>query len=95
MRFLSVFASCLALVSAEILQNGQLRSNPYPGQPVKVDLTSASGWKAYPANASQLSYKGRWDDQYISWWSAPGLVFGFTGSDVAISFGKWTDSEGV
>ena len=95
MRALSIFATLLVtLTSAEILQNGQRRENPYPGQATSISVQGNSTWKQYPASASELSYKGRWDSKYISWWSAPGLVFGFTGDNVAISFGNYTD-EGV
>ena len=88
---LSVFLAC---TFGEILQNGQLRADPYPGQATVVAAAASSGWKSYPPNATQLSYKGRWDSKYISWWSAPGLKFGFTGQDVAISFGNYTDPGG-
>lgn len=92
MRFLSAIASCLALASATILQNGQPRANPYPGQPTLIEAAPAD-WISFPANASQLSYKGRWDSKYISWWSAPGLKFGFTGDSVAVTFGEYTSDE--
>jgi len=112
MRFAFILAGCSALCSATILQNGQIRDNPYPGQvcvsisfpslmltcdskPAPVTLATGVDWKSHPANASQLSYKGRWDAQHISWWSAPGLVFGFSGDSLAISFGQWTDNGGI
>lgn len=95
MRFLAAFASCIAATSAAIYQNTQLRDDPYPGQATLLSAAEISAdWKSYPANASQLSYKGRWDSKYISWWSAPGLKFGFTGDNVAITFGNYT-SDGV
>jgi len=67
MRLLSAFASCLALTYASIWQNTQLRDNPYPGQATLLDLDAvgaSSHWKTYAANASQLSYKGRWDSKH-------------------------------
>jgi hypothetical protein len=73
--------------SATILQNGQVRDTVFPN-------TSIASVTSNPANATEISYKGRWDDKHISWWSAPGLKFGFTGDKVAISFGKYT-SDGV
>ena len=92
MRFISLLASCVSLAYAAILQNGQLRENPYPGQaPVLPLARNSSSWKSYSPNTTELSYKGRWDSKHISWWSAPGLKFGFTGSDVAITFGQYTD----
>ncbi|KAK5210864.1 hypothetical protein LTR47_001585 [Exophiala xenobiotica] len=78
--------------SSAITENTQVRENPYPGQATITTLNS-NKWTTFPANASQISYKGRWDDQHISWWSAPGLVVGFTGEDLAVSFGNWTDEE--
>ncbi|KAI9696144.1 MAG: Histidine biosynthesis bifunctional protein hisB [Bogoriella megaspora] len=71
-----------------ILQNGQVRPTDYPNTTVPID----ESWTTYSPNATEISYKGRWDDQYISWWSAPGLKFGFTGSAVAITFGRYTDN---
>ena len=92
MRFLSLLAACVSLASAAILQNGQLRDDPYPGQAQIISLArNSSSLKPYPPNATELSYKGRWDSKHISWWSAPGLKFGFTGNDVAITFGQYTD----
>ena len=83
------FLTCLPLTTGTILQNGQVRPTDYPDTAVStIDPT----WETYSPNSSEISYKGRWDDQYISWWSAPGLKFGFSGSDVAISFGNYTDN---
>ncbi|KAK2758326.1 hypothetical protein FQN54_004174 [Arachnomyces sp. PD_36] len=91
MRLISLAIGCLAtLASATVLQNGQVRENPYPGQAPEVTIAANSTWKSYPQDAPELSYKGRWDSQYISWWSAPGLKFGFTGPRVAIDFGPHT-----
>jgi len=95
MRFLGALISCLTLVSAEIWQNQQLRSNPYPGQATLLDLNTASAraaWKVYPANASEINYKGRWDSKHISWWSAPGLKVAYSGSNLAVTFGNYTDA---
>ena len=92
MRLLPLLSTLVGLASAEIYQNDQPRDNPYPGQAPVISLaSSASSWNTYPPNAPELSYKGRWDSQFISWWSAPGLKFGFTGQNVAISFGNYTD----
>jgi hypothetical protein len=79
--------------SATILQNGQVRGTVFPNTSI-ASVTSNPNWTSFPANATEISYKGRWDDKHISWWSAPGLKFGFTGDKVAISFGKYT-SDGV
>jgi hypothetical protein len=53
-------------ISATILQNGQPRITNYPNtaiDPVKYSF------KTYLPSASELSYKGRWDSKYNSWWS--------------------------
>jgi hypothetical protein len=103
-----------SFANGTILQNGHVRQTNFPDTVVTARDFS---WKTYPANATQLSYKGRWDSKYISWWSlvfptfallpsstfkecsdnttrAPGLKFGFTGDQVAITFGNYT-SNGV
>ena len=51
--------------SATILENGQARKNPYPGQAKKVSIGEKE-WKTYKPDAAEISYKGRWDDQHIS-----------------------------
>ena len=90
-----LLGSFAATAPATILQNGQVRPNDYPDYRTSLSaLAHNSTWRTYGPNASELSYKGRWDQYHISWWTAPGLKFGFTGSQVAISFGNWT-SDGV
>ncbi|KAI6089065.1 SGNH hydrolase-type esterase domain-containing protein [Hypoxylon rubiginosum] len=76
-----------ALAKGTILQNGQVRVTDYPD--TKVDASSYD-FQTYNADAAEISYKGRWDSKKVSWWSAPGLVFGFTGNAVAITFGDLT-----
>ena len=90
MRWLSCAVTWPLLASAIIYQNEQPRLDPYPGQASVTTLDSTT-WKSYPPNASEISYKGRWDSKYISWWSAPGVKLGFTGNDLALTFGNWTD----
>ncbi|KAI9044492.1 SGNH/GDSL hydrolase family protein [Aspergillus affinis] len=79
-------------VSSIILENGQPRLDPYPGQALNISLDES--WKSYGPEASEIAYKGRWDSKYVSWWSIPGLKFGFTGDKLALSFGAQT-SPGV
>ncbi|KAH8199012.1 hypothetical protein TruAng_006841 [Truncatella angustata] len=55
----------------------------------KIDASSYS-FQTFSATAPELSYKGRWDSRKISWWSASGLVFGFSGDTVAVTFGDAT-----
>ncbi|KAH9211979.1 Lipase, GDSL-like protein [Leptodontidium sp. 2 PMI_412] len=89
-----VFALAISftqIAHATILQNGQVRDVHFPNT---LSTASLTNWKTYAPNSKELSYKGRWDSKYISWWSAPGLKFGVTGNQVAISFGNWT-SPGV
>ena len=72
---------------------GRIMDNTLPRPPVEVDTKmsvslldnnapEATAWKTYKPSAKELSYLGRWDKKYISWWSAPGLKFGFTGEKV-------------
>ena len=89
-----VLAVLASSTSATILQNGQARQNNYPDTAISSISAENASWTTYPPSAQELSYKGRWDHQYISWWSAPGLKLGFQAHEVAISFGNYT-SEGV
>lgn len=86
-------ATFLTLCSCTILQNGQVRITDYPNT-VLNSLSTNCSWTSFPPNSTEISYKGRWDTQYISWWSAPGLKFGFQSEQVAIEFGNYT-SDGV
>ncbi|KAJ4408254.1 hypothetical protein N0V85_004250 [Neurospora sp. IMI 360204] len=88
---LAIFGLSILSVSATILQNGQPRITNFPN--TRIDPSSYS-FNTYPRNASEISYKGRWDSKYVSWWSAPGIKFGYTGQTVAVTFGNWT-SDGV
>ncbi|PGH11883.1 hypothetical protein AJ80_06948 [Polytolypa hystricis UAMH7299] len=98
MRLSTLLLPLLSLLTpslSEILENGQPRLVPYPGGATKLSQPlDTSEWRTYPASAREISYKGRWDDKYISWWSAPGVKFGFRGGNVAVGFGEET-SEGV
>ncbi|EAA63262.1 hypothetical protein AN3294.2 [Aspergillus nidulans FGSC A4] len=80
-RFLLV-ALLWSLGSATIMENGQPRADPYPGQCSTIDLDSS--WRSYDADAPEISYKGR----------APGLKLQFSGKKLALSFGEHT-SEGT
>ncbi|KAL4983319.1 SGNH hydrolase-type esterase domain-containing protein [Aspergillus falconensis] len=91
--FLPLFLT-VTLVATTILENGQRRLDPYPGQAQLLEDGVEEGWKTYDADAEEISYKGRWDKQHISWWSAPGIKFAFTGERMALSFGEHTD-DGV
>lgn len=60
---------CLTLATVAmgtILQNGQVRITNFPD--TKID-PSAYTFETYDANATELSYKGRWDSKKNSWWS--------------------------
>ena len=61
----AVFAS---LASATIYQNQQIRETNYPNTTIASISKHNSTWKTYAPGARELSYKGRWDYQYISWW---------------------------
>ncbi|GFF30142.1 hypothetical protein IFM58399_02489 [Aspergillus lentulus] len=73
--------------SATILENGQARLNPYPGQTEVITLDKKT-WRTYKPGVKEISYKGRWDDK------APGFKLAFTGERLALSFGQYT-SQGV
>ncbi|KAK7702261.1 hypothetical protein SLS64_009839 [Diaporthe eres] len=74
-----------------ILQNGQVRPTDYAD--TRIDPAEYT-FNTYLPDAAEISYKGRWDSKYVSWWSAPGIRFGYTGQTVAVSFGNLT-SDGV
>ncbi|KAF2669178.1 SGNH hydrolase [Microthyrium microscopicum] len=80
-------------VSCGIVENGKSKIETYPDTSIPTVTASETGWKSFPPNATELSYKGRWDSQHISFWSAPGLKFGFTGDKVAVTFGKETTNR--
>jgi hypothetical protein len=61
-----VVGALIGLNSATILQNGQVRITDYPNTVIDA---SAYKFKSYPPDAYELSYKGRWDSKYLSWWS--------------------------
>lgn len=90
MKFSSIVSSVATLASiasATILQNGQVRVTNYPD--TKINPNDYK-FATYRAGTPEVSYKGRWDSKQISWWSAPGLKFGFSGNQVAITFGPET-----
>ncbi|KAJ9289391.1 CAZyme family CE2 [Paecilomyces variotii] len=95
MKLLQLGASLLSwslCATATILENGHERLNPWPGQTQSIALDES--WKSYGPDVPQISYKGRWDSQHISWWSAPGIKVGFSGKKLAVTFGPST-SEGA
>lgn len=66
MRFSPIYVLSWALqASATILQNGQVREDPYPGQAKAISLDDGS-WRTYQPDASEIAYKGRWDSKYVS-----------------------------
>lgn len=75
--------------SATILQNGQEREDPWPGQAPRIALDDS--WRTYEADTPEVAFKGRWDSQHVSWWSAPGIKTEFTGNKLAVSFGPSTN----
>ncbi|KAE8369228.1 SGNH hydrolase-type esterase domain-containing protein [Aspergillus caelatus] len=93
MRFALLSLAWAFQAAATILENGQERLNPYPGQAEEVSVDGS--WKSYGADASEISYKGRWDSTYTSsnCCSVPGVKFGFTGDKLAMSFGEKTSKN--
>lgn len=53
-------------VQGTILQNGQVRDVKLPDTKINA---SEHDFESFPADASELSYKGRWDSKKVSWWS--------------------------
>ncbi|KAF1977961.1 acetylxylan esterase [Bimuria novae-zelandiae CBS 107.79] len=94
MKLLAILCGFVAFSTATILENGRVRETHSVDTKVAKIATNSTGWKTYGPNATELSYKGRWDDKHISWWAAPGLKFGFSGQNLAITFGNLT-SDGV
>jgi hypothetical protein len=65
MRLIALLPLSWALqATATILENGQERLDPYPGQVSEVSIDPS--WRSYDADASEFSYKGRWDSSYTS-----------------------------
>lgn len=60
------FFGLLPLVAGTILMNGQEKATSYPNTKIDAD---ASSFTSYAANASEISYQGRWDSKHVSWWS--------------------------
>ena len=61
-----------ACVRASILQNGQPRIEAYPNTTIKaINAATDLQWKTYQPNATQISYKGRWDAKYTSCGHSP------------------------
>lgn len=56
----------LSVVTGTILENGRERPTNYPNTTISL---SAYNFTTYPANATELSYKGRWDSKKVSWWA--------------------------
>ncbi|KAL4908621.1 hypothetical protein BDW74DRAFT_175304 [Aspergillus multicolor] len=88
----SLLFLAISLAAATILENGQPRLDPYPGQAELLENGVDDGWNTYDADSEEISYKGRWDEEHISWWSTPGIKFAFTGEKLALSFGEHTDN---
>jgi hypothetical protein len=66
---LSGLFSLVTLCTSTILQNGQVRETNFPNTKIASITSNSTGWKTYGANATELSYKGRWDSKHISWWA--------------------------
>ena len=62
-RAIVVLAS---VASGTILQNGQPRITDYPN--TMIDPAEYA-FQTYLPGVPEISYKGRWDSKYISWWS--------------------------
>ena len=67
--YLGAFAALVSLSTSVILQNGQVRETDFLDTSVASIGSNSTGWKTYGPNATELSYKGRWDSKHISWWA--------------------------
>lgn len=65
----SLVTSLVSLTTSTILQNGQVRETHFLDTKTASIGTNSTGWKTYGPNATELSYKGRWDSKHISWWA--------------------------
>ncbi|KAF2689073.1 hypothetical protein K458DRAFT_461912 [Lentithecium fluviatile CBS 122367] len=90
MRCLSYFCWLVTLSTATIFENGRERETHFVDTKISSITSNSTGWKTFGPNATELSYKGRWDSNHVSWWAAPGLKFAFTGQNLAITFGPQT-----
>jgi len=69
MKLTSIFPNVSAVIyltSATILENGRPRPTNYPDP--RID-PNACDWNTNEADTHELSYKGRWENKHISWWS--------------------------
>lgn len=65
-RSLAAALQLVSLASAVILENGRPRAVNFPD--TKISLSNGT-YRTYDADAEEISYKGRWDSKYISWWA--------------------------
>jgi hypothetical protein len=59
-------AAAAGLASATIWQNDQVRITHFPNTTIDP---SGYKFKNYSPNSTELSYKGRWDSHFTSWYS--------------------------
>lgn len=85
MQVAFLFATTLlGLVSASIIQNGQLRENPYPGQTAAIVLDKS--WRTYSPDAVEIGYKGRWDSKHVSCMARVVCFFSGMGADMCLGW---------
>jgi hypothetical protein len=65
----SIVASFASFTTSTILQNGQVRETHFLDTKIDRIDANSTAWRTYGANATELSYKGRWDSKHISWWA--------------------------
>jgi hypothetical protein len=63
------FASLIALSTSTIYENGQERVTHFQDTKIASITSNSTGWKTFGPNATELSYKGRWDSDHVSWWA--------------------------
>lgn len=71
----SSFTSLASFSASTILQNGQVRKTHFLDTKIDRIDANSTAWKTYSANATEISYKGRWDSKHISWWAYVLVIF--------------------
>lgn len=67
----SLLSWWLAFASATIIENGQTRHAVFEKTSIASIKDGGNEWKSYGNNATEISYKGRWDSNHISCKSQP------------------------
>ena len=69
MKLLSLLTLFTSITSGTILQNGQVRELNHPNTLIATVGSNSSEWRTYGPNATEISWKGRWDSKHRGWWA--------------------------